>query len=128
MAQPRIDYANEMAADLRRMLDDAGLQAVHVTLDAREIPSAARDGVIVIAPPDLTFTTFTQTEADYELSAIAGPAENILHAWGILDSIIEALRVGGLDMASARGDMFKPKDSQPLPGYTITLNPDTLID
>lgn len=128
MATPRIDQAESKAAALRDMLSAAGLNKVTVTLDAREIASGARNGIIVISPPDLTFETFASVEASYELSLIAGPADNLLHAWSTLDSIIEALRVGKLDMATARGDMFAPASSAPLPGYTITLNPDTLID
>lgn len=128
MVAPRIVQANAKAAQLRVMLAAAGLDKVTVTLDAREIASAARNGVIVISPPDLTFETFTITEATYELSVIAGPADNLLHAWETLDSIIEALRVGQLDMTTARGDMFAPTGSAALPGYTINLNPDSLID
>lgn len=128
MVAPRIVQANAKAAELRVMLADAGLDQVTVTLDARQIPSGARHGIIVISPPDLTFETFTITEATYELSVVAGPADNLLHAWETLDSIIEALRVGRLDMTTARGDMFAPPGSAKLPGYTINLNPDTLID
>lgn len=128
MVAPRIVQANAKAGQLRTMLAEAGLDQVTVTLDAREIASAARHGVIVISPPDLTFVTFTSTEATYELSVIAGPADNLLHAWETLDSIIEALRAGQLDMTTARGEMFAPASSAPLPGYTINLNPDTLID
>lgn len=128
MTSPRIDQANEKKAEIRAILDAAGLTMVTVTLDAREIPSGARHGVIVISPPDLTFETFTQTDTSFELTVIAGPADNLLHAWQTLDGIIEALRVGQLDMKSAQGDMFAPTSSAPLPGYTITLNPDTYVD
>lgn len=128
MVAPRIVQANAKAAQLRVMLADAGLDKVIVTLDAREITAGARHGIVVISPPDLTFETFTITEATYELSVIAGPADNLLHAWETLDSIIEALRVGQLDMTTARGDMFAPPGSAALPGYTINLNPDTLTD
>lgn len=128
MGTPRIDYARELIAELRTMLDAADLAQVMVSIDPLDIPSGARHGIVVISPPDLTFTTYTQTEAAYELAAIAGPADNLLAAWERLDGILEALRVGGLNMDTARGDMFAPKNGQPLPGYTITLHPDTLID
>jgi hypothetical protein len=128
MSAPRIEHAKAKAIELRTMLTEAGLDKVTVTLDAREIASAARHGVVVISPPDLAFETFTSVDASFELSLIAGPADNLLHAWETLDSIIEALRVGNLNMTTARGDMFAPPSSAPLPGYTITLNPDTLID
>ena len=128
MPAPRIDQAEAMKVDLLGMLAVAGLDKVTVTLDPLDILSGSRYGVIVISPPELTFTTFTQTDAEYELSVIAGPADNMLAAWRTLDEILEALRAGQLDMVTARGDMFAPKNSSPLPGYTITLNPDTLID
>lgn len=128
MPTPRIDAAEELKSELRAMLAAAALSDVTVTLDALDIPSGSRHGVVVISPPDLTFPTFTQTEVAYELAAIAGPADNLRAAWERLDAILEAFRIGELDMATARGDMFQPKNGSPLPGYTITLNPDTFID
>ena len=128
MATPRITRANEIATLTRAMLAAEGLDKVTVTLDPLAILSGSRHGVIVISPPDLTFPTFEQTGAAWELSAIAGPADNMLAAWETLDAILEALRTGGLDMATARGDMFAPQHGSPLPGYTITLNPDLIID
>lgn len=128
MGTPRIDAALVLLAELRTMLDAAELQKVIVSIDPLDIPSGARHGIVVISPPDLTFPTYSQTEAEYELSAIAGPADNVLAAWERLDAIIEALRIGGLSMVTARGDMFAPKNGPALPGYTITINPDTLID
>lgn len=125
---PRIANAQALKASIRTMLDTAELTAVMVSLDPLDIPSGSRRGIVVISPPDLTFTTFTQTEVTHELAAIAGPADNILAAWERLDEIIEALRAGGLDMTTARGDMFAAKNGPNLPGYTIALNPDTLID
>jgi len=128
MSTPRIDYAEQLRNELTTMLAAAELAKVTVTLNPLDIPSGSRHGVIVISPPDLEFPTFAHTDADYELSVIAGPADNLFAAWHRLDEIVEALRVGELDMKSARGDMFAPKTGQPLPGYTITLNTVTIQD
>lgn len=128
MATPRIIAAEQLRDRLREVLDAQGLPDATATIDARDIPSGARHGIVVISPPDLEFTTYTQTSADTELSVIAGPADNLLAAWKTLDAILEALRRGGIPMLTARGDMFRQHHGEPLPGYTVRLTPAILID
>lgn len=128
MPAPRIAAAHALKERVQLALDTAGLTGAIASIDPLDITSGSRNGIVVISPPDLTFTTWTITDATFTLSAIAGPADNLLAAWQRLDEIVEALRVANLDMVDARGDMFAPKEGSPLPGYTITLNPETLID
>ena len=129
MSTPRIEYANLLAGEISALLVAADLPKVIVSLDIRNIPSGARDGIVVIMPPDLDFPTFAETEASHELAVVAGTVGNLLAAWEILDAIIEALRplnlYGSLDTATA--DMFAPKDSPQLPGYTVKLHPVSVI-
>ena len=126
-ATPRIAHAEALRDRIQVMLAVAGLQAVHVTLNPLEIVSASRNGVVVISPPDLAFPTYTITDVTNEVTVIAGPPDNLLEAWRRLDAILEALRLGGLEMTGARADSFAVKDSQPIPGYSLTLT-DTVID
>ncbi|MDF2826870.1 MAG: hypothetical protein K0R01_153 [Mycobacterium sp.] len=128
MPTPRIDHAEQLRDKLREVLDAQNLPDVAATIDARDIPSGARHGIVVISPPDLEFTTYTQTSADTELSVVAGPADNLLAAWRKLDAILEALRLGGIPMLSARGDLFRQHHGDPLPGYTVRMSPSILID
>jgi hypothetical protein len=127
MPAPRLEYAKQLRDRLREILDTQGLPKARATIDAREIPSGSRHGIVVISPPDLEFTTYEQTGADYELSLVAGPADNLLAAWETLDTILEALRAGGIEMLTARGDLFRQHAGEPLPGYTIRLAPAILI-
>lgn len=125
---PRIVHAETLRDRLQAALNDADLTGATASLDARDIPSGARHGIVIVAPPDMTFPTFTQTEITHELAVIAGPADNLLKAWERLDAMVEAIRRAGFDLDAARGDMFKPLHGSPLPGYTLTLNPETVID
>lgn len=128
MATPRIDAAEQLRDTIREVLDAQGLTEAMATIDAADIKSGSRHGVVVIAPPDLAFPTYTQTEATYELSVIAGPADNLLAAWKKLDAILEALRLSDIPIESARGDLFRPVHGDPLPGYSLTLSPVLILD
>lgn len=126
MGTPRIDHARALQTAIIDLLELAGLPDVEVSLNPLDIPSGARHGIVVIAPPDLEFPTHSITETTHELAIVAGPADNVPAAWATLDAIIEALRPLGLQ--AARADMFAIKVGAPLPGYIVTLHPDTLID
>lgn len=126
MSTPRIVHAQTLQARIEAALTE--LPGIVVTFDPLDIPSGSRQGVVVIAPPDLTFPTYAITEISHELAVIAGPPTDVPQAWSRLDAIIEALRVAGLPIAAARGDMFAVKTGPSLPGYVVTLNPETVID
>lgn len=123
MTTPRIERAIQLEAELLAILQDKGLEKVTVTRDALEVPSGARHGVIVVSPPALTFETFGEGDAEWELHVIAGPADNYLHAWGTLDGILHALERGELNMKRAEPTSYQPLRGEPFPAYTITLNP-----
>lgn len=123
MTTPRIERAIQLEAELLAILQGEGLEEVTVTRNALDVPSGARHGVIVVSPPAITFGTWGEGDAEWELHAIAGPADNYLHAWATLDSILHALEVGALNMKRAEVGGYQPLKGEVLPAYTITLNP-----
>jgi hypothetical protein len=124
MASPRIAKAHEIVDDLRAALDAAGLQAVTATLDAGLIASGARDGIVVVAAPKLDFSAgYGAPAAIYEVHVIAGPADNYLVAWDRLDTIVEALVAGQINLNRGEpGGYADERLAAPLPAYTLTLN------
>ena len=126
---PRIDHANELRAQLEQIMTaDPDLASVIVSLDPLDIPSGIRNGIVIISPPDLEFPAYWQTDVQSELAVIAGPTDNLLAAWTRLDQIVEAIRTSPIPVLTARGDMFKTKSGESVPGYTLTMTADTLID
>lgn len=127
-ATPRVTFAEEMKAAIKADLTAQGLPLVHVTLDPREIVSGSRHGVVVITPPNLSFPSYTEVSALWELSVIAGPADNLEAAWNTLDAIIHVFFMTDYDLNTAEGFTFQPKTGAPLPGYTVTLHPHLTIE
>ncbi|WP_314148235.1 hypothetical protein [uncultured Leifsonia sp.] len=122
MPESTLDLARQLVDDVRAALDAAGLEGVHATLDANEIPSAARNGVVCVSPPTVTFETWNDPAPAFELNAVAGPADNYLAAWERLDRILRALHSGELNLKRAEPGGFQPSNGSVLPAYTITLN------
>lgn len=117
----RTARAAELTAEIRAALDAANLRGVHVTVNPAEVVKAMPAGVVVITPPDLTFTTFTITDSAWELWVIAGPSHDPLTAWDRLDAIIDAL-AEPLGLTAARSDAYQPLgDRPPFPAYVLTL-------
>lgn len=123
MSSPRIQEATELVATIAAALDAAGLDTATATMDAGLVPSAARNGVVLVTPPTLTFPTFAQLEATWTLHVVAGPPTDYLSAWATLDAIIQALFAAQLNMDEAEPGQFAQANGAPLPAYTITLNP-----
>lgn len=122
---PRYAKWLEYKATCEAAFAAAGLDKVTVTADAHLIESASRHGVLVFPAPDLNFITFEIYEATYEAVAIAGPADNLDHAWRTLDAMLEALFQADVPMTTATADTFAPPNSLPLPGYSISFATDT---
>lgn len=124
MASPRLEQAAELVTTIRSMLDTAGLEKAHATMDAAEVASGSRYGVAVVSPPALDFSgTWGSAEALWEVHVIAGPATDYLAAWEKIDRIIEALIAGNLNIRRAEVAGYQQHQGEPLPAYTLTLNP-----
>ncbi len=124
MASPRIERAHKLAADIRAVLAAAGETRVHVTLNTLEVESASRGGVVLIAPPDLAFGgPWGDVQAEYEVYVIAGPADNLLAAWERIDTIIQALVEGDINLRHGKPGGFHGAPTSPeLSAYILTLN------
>lgn len=114
--------ATRLSVTVREALDADGLSDVHSTVDAAEIPSAARAGVVCVSPPVYTFQTWGEPQIAWELTAVCGPPDNYLAAWDQLDRIVRALHAGQLNLARAEPGSYQPITGPALPAYTITLN------
>jgi hypothetical protein len=125
MSTPRLDEAHELLELLRAALAD--LPDVHATINPAEAVSAARNGCVLIQPPELSFPTWDQTEAAWELLVVAGSMTNYVHAWGVIDAILAALTdAQTLNLDTAEPASFQPPgttQAQVIPAYKITLNP-----
>jgi hypothetical protein len=119
---PRLDQAAELVLDIRAALDAAGLDKVHATVNAAEVPSGAPNGVVVVAAPKLDFASWGEPAVEWELHAIAGPADNYLAAWSVLDRILQALHAAALNLKRAEPGGYAQLNGPVLPSYTITLN------
>jgi hypothetical protein len=124
MSSPRIQEAAELVETISAALAAAELDQVTATTDAGKVPSASRNGVVLVAPPALAFPTWTQVETTWTLHVVAGPATDYLAAWATIDAIIQALfDAQTLNFDEAEPGQFAQQNGSPLPAYTITLNP-----
>lgn len=120
---PRLERAHRLVSELRTALDAADLSQVGATVDAGEIPSGARDGIVCVAAPKLRFDgAFGQVQAAYELHVIAGPADDYLAAWERLDIIVQALVEADFNLSDGEPAAYAGMHGEPLPAYTLTLN------
>ncbi|RWZ52935.1 hypothetical protein ELQ90_03090 [Labedella phragmitis] len=120
----RITAAHELVADITNALEAAGLEDARATLNALEVPSGARHGVVVVSPPTLDFSSsWGDPTASWELHIIAGPPDNYLAAWERIDTIIDALVAGHINLKSAEPGQFQPTQGPALPAYTLTTHP-----
>ena len=123
MTSPRILQVQDLVKQLQAAVTAAGLTKVTVGYDAAKVPSAARYGAVVAGPPRLTAETFGELVATFEVHVIAGPADNYLVAWDTIDTIIEALFAGQINIKAAEPGQYAALNGPPLPAYTLTLNP-----
>ena len=123
MTSPRIARANALVTEMRDALDAADLPEVMATINAAEVPSGARHGIVVVAAPKLKFDgPWGQVQADYEVHVIAGSIDNYLDSWDRIDTIIQALVDGHVNVSDGEPAGYQPMHGDPIPAYTLTLN------
>lgn len=121
--------ATELVAQIRAALDAAGLTGVIATADPGDIGSAYSNGLVLVNAPRLTFTTWDETEEVWTLHVAAGPWDNQLAAWDVLDAILLALSAGQINMNTADPTTIQFIAGEPgLPGFVIELNPDQVSE
>jgi hypothetical protein len=120
----RIDAAHELVEDIKAALEAAGLKDATATLNALEVPSGARHGIVVVSPPTLDFaSSWGDPTSSWELHIIAGPADNYLAAWDRIDLMIDALVAGHINLKTAEPGQFQAAQGPALPAYTATTHP-----
>ena len=123
MTAPRLAQARALETDVRDALDAADLHEVIATLDANLIPSGSRAGIVVIAAPKLTFDgPFGDVQTAFELHVVAGPADDYLRAWDRIDTIIQALVDGRINLRDGEAGSYQPQHGSAIPAYTLTMN------
>jgi hypothetical protein len=125
MSSPRIQEAAALVQTITDALSAAGLAPRAIaTTDPAQVPSGARYGVVLVAPPALAFPTWEGVEATWSLHIIAGTPTDQLAAWATIDGIIQALvDARTLSLEDAEPGQFAQLNGPALPAYTITLNP-----
>lgn len=124
MTSPRLAQAETLRAALADALTAAGMLKALATLDAGDVPSGSRHGVVVVSAPSLNFeNSWTDAVATFEVHVIAGPAADYLAAWETIDLIIDALHKAQINIATGVPGAYQPHQGAPLPAYTLTLNP-----
>lgn len=123
MHAPRIQQAKALVAALRDALDAADLEDVMATTDALLVPSGARHGIVVVAAPKLDFSGgFRSVATAWEIHVVAGPVDNYLAAWERIDTIIQSLIDGDLNLSSGEPGGYGTHQGDVLPAYTLTTN------
>lgn len=120
-AGPRVRRATAVADTIRDTLADAGLADVVVTIDSRDIPQWAPAGAVAILPPRMTFPTYDSTTVAFDVVVTAGPPDQYLAAWDLMDRIIAAL-APAMDLRDAEPASFQPTAGPTLPAYTLTYD------
>lgn len=111
--------AVQLATELERVAPDA-----LVTLDPRVADNGLDRGrlVIVVNPPKLLQLTTDGVQADWEITAATGPAEDMVKAWAALDPVVRELLADGLLGATEAAPVtFKTMGGKDYPAYTLSL-------
>ena len=120
---PRLHTAQQLVERIQALLTaDEATAKVHATMNPDEITSGATNGVVMVSLPTLSSPNFAQLDVKWEVHVISGPANNWLAAWDRLDTILEVLFEGQLNIDTAEPANYPAKNGPALPAYTITLN------
>lgn len=123
MTSPRIEQAEALVAQLKQVLAAAGLPEVVCSLRVQDADSGARHGVVVVAPPELTFDApYGDVQIEFEVYVIAGPATDYIAAWDRIDTIIQAFVDADVNLKDAKPTTYEPHQGHALNAYVLTLN------
>ena len=122
MTSPRILQAQQIVAQIEAIIADSDLDKITVTLDSKLVPSGSRNGVILVGLPDLRSDNFATLAPSWTVNIIAGPPDNYLAAWDRIDTILEVLFQGELNIDTATPSNFPALTGAAIPAYTLNLN------
>lgn len=115
--------ATQLAGKLNLHLAAAELSptaAVH--LDPARAAQSLADGrpVVLIGPPRVEYTTYSEAVATWTLFLIAGPAGDYPAAWPTLDALTAVLREP-FDLDTLDPAEFQPSTGPAYPAYAATM-------
>jgi hypothetical protein len=120
---PRLLAAEALVARLQTLLADDELTAkVTATMNPNEVASGSTNGVVLVTLPTLSSPNFAQLDVEWQVHVIAGPPTNWLAAWDRIDTILQVLFDGQLNLATAEPSEYRALNGPSIPAYTITLN------
>ena len=134
MTSPRHQQALDLVERIQSIIDAVndpdplvpdGLQdaeKITVTIDPTLVPSGSRHGIVLVALPTLSSPNFAAIDVKWEVHVIAGPADNWIAAWDRIDSILQVLFDGNVNIDSAEPANYPALNGPPIPAYTLTLN------
>jgi len=116
-------YRDEIKAALEKDGVHADAKKFKVTNDPLLIPKLVDTGVICVNPPELTFDTFNQFDAEWALTIVVGPMQLLDVAFQRLARVIEVIRTTTtLPIERAYPDSYRPQDGQgAYAAYVITF-------
>lgn len=118
----RVDRALEIQALIEDAITAAGLENVLVTLDSQKVEAALFHGpVVVVQPPELTFSTFTIMDAVWDVYVVSGPVDDRIESWRRTDDVIDAMEMAHMPLDTAKPANFQTR-SNAYPAYILTLN------
>ena len=120
---PRLNEAAALVERLQTLLEaNSETVKVHATMNPDEVASGATNGVVMVTLPTLSSPNFAHIDVKWEVQIIAGPATNWLVAWDRIDTILQVLFDGQLNIESAEPANYQGINGPALPAYVLTLN------
>lgn len=118
----RVDRALEIKAAIESAIATAGLENVLVTLDSQDVEAALFHGpVVVVQPPQLTFSTWTIMDAEWDVYVVSGPVDNRIESWRRTDDVIDAMEMAHMPLGRAEPANFQTRSGPAYPAYIVTL-------
>lgn len=126
MTSPRLDASNALVADLTAIIAASDLEDkadITVTNRAGLVESASRHGCVFVDFPTLSSENFADLQPEFQVHIIGGTPTDELSAFARIDSIIQALHEGNLNIRSGEPGNWPTQGGLRIPAYTLTLNP-----
>lgn len=113
--------ARRLAAEAQAIGNGAGIPTAGVT-DATRAGDLlnAGEAVVVLNPPTVAYPTWTEVDATWQAWVLAGPATDTDTAWGVLDTLRDAL-AGPFEIDRAEPNTFTDAQGTAWPALVLTF-------
>lgn len=119
-----IERARELLEEIAEVLVSAALDdEVETTSDFKAIPGILNAGsaAVTVLPSRQKFPTYVHTEHEWTVLVVAGPIQDQVAAWELIDRIIAALK-DPLDIEAAEPADYQTPNGPGYPAYTLTMS------